>query len=159
VAVEVEAGKVPETLADAVRNAGGDRIVNDPARATGIVYAGTDLRSAIGVAVALARENPHARIVFPDELTRAGIAKRLPRSMLRRSVFVTSAPPPDRTFADAFEAQYGRAPDPYAVLGYRAMQRVLEAIDAGGPRARLRRVTIARFLALPAPSTRFSAQR
>jgi len=159
VAVEVEAGKVPEALADAVRNAGGDRIVDDPARATGIVYAGNDLRSAIGVGEALARENPRARIVFPDELTRAGIAARLPRAVRRRSVFVTSAPRPDRTFEDAFEAQYGRRPDPYAVLGYRAMQRVLEAIEAAGPRARLRRVTIARFLALPAPSTRFSAHR
>ncbi|HEX5622435.1 MAG TPA: hypothetical protein VFX51_28685 [Solirubrobacteraceae bacterium] len=159
VAIESEAGKVPEALADAVRDAAGDRLVDDPARADGIVYAGTDLRSAIGVAEALARENPRARIVFPDELTRAGIASRLPRAVRRRSVFVTSAPPRDRTFEDAFEAQYGRRPDPYAVLGYRAMQRVLEAIEAAGPRARLRRVTIDRFLKLPAPSTAFSVRR
>jgi len=157
VAIESEAGKVPEALTDALRDAGGDRIIDDPARADGIVYAGTDLRSAIGVAEALARENPGARIVFPDELTRAGIAERLPRAVRRRSVFVTSAPPPDRTFADAFAAQYGRRPDPYAALGYEAMQRVLDAIEAAGPRARLRRVTIDRYLALPAPSTRFSA--
>jgi branched-chain amino acid transport system substrate-binding protein len=158
VAVEAEAGKVTEALADAVRDAAGDRLVDDPARADGIVYAGSDLRSAIGVAEGLARENPRARIVFPDELTRAGIEARLPRAVRRRSAFVTSAPPPDRTFEDAFEAQYGRRPDPYAVLGYRAMQRVFEAIEAAGPRARLRRVTIDRFLALPEPSTRFSAR-
>ena len=158
VAIESEAGKVPEALADAVRAAGGERIVDDLARADGIVYAGTDVRSAIGVAESLARENPRARIVFPDELTRAGIARQLPRAVRRRSVFVTSAPPADRAFADAFAAQYGRRPDPYAVLGYRAMQRVLQAIEAAGPRARLRRVTIDRFLALPAPPTRFSAR-
>jgi ABC-type branched-subunit amino acid transport system substrate-binding protein len=159
VAIEAEAGKVPEALADALRGAAGDRVVDDPAQATGTVYAGNDLRSAVGVAAALARENPRARIVFPDELTRAGIADRLPRAVRRRSVFVTSAPPPDEAFAAAFEAQYGRRPDPYAVLGYRAMQRVLEAIEAAGPRARLRRVTISRFLALPAPPTEFSAHR
>jgi ABC-type branched-subunit amino acid transport system substrate-binding protein len=158
VAIETEAGKVPEALADAVRTAAGDRLVGDPARADGIVYAGTDVRSAIGVAEALAREHPRARIVFPDELTRAGIASRLPRAVRRRSVFVTSAPPPDRTFADAFAAQFGRRPDPYAVLAYRAMRRVFEAIEAGGGRARLRHVTIERFLALPAPPTDFTAR-
>jgi branched-chain amino acid transport system substrate-binding protein len=167
VAIETEAGKSAESIefgAVLVAQTAGalddsHRLVRDPARADGIIYAGTDVESAVGVAEALARENPRARIVFPDELTRAGIAARLPRAVRRRSVFVTSAPRPDRTFEDAFEAQYGRRPDPYAVLGYRAMQRVLEAIEAAGPRARLRRVTIDRYLKLPAPSTEFFVQR
>jgi branched-chain amino acid transport system substrate-binding protein len=161
VTIEAEAGAAAESIeyaAGIAANAPGHRLVRDPARADGIIYAGTDVASAVGVAEALARENPRARIVFPDELTRAGIAGRLPRVVRRRSVFVTSAPAADRTFEDAFESQYGRRPDPYAVLGYRAMQRVFEAIEAAGPRARLRRVTIARFLALPAPPTRFSAR-
>jgi hypothetical protein len=165
VAIETEAGKSAESIefgAVLVAQTAGalddsHRLVRDPARADGIIYAGTDVESAVGVAEALARENPRARIVFPDELTRAGIAERLPRAVRRRSVFVTSAPSPDPTFADVFEAEYGRKPDPYAQLGYEAMQRVLEAIEDAGPRARLRRVTIARYLALPAPSTEFSA--
>jgi hypothetical protein len=37
------------------------------------------------------------------------------------------------------------------------MERVLEAIEAAGPRARLRRVVIDRYLALPDPPTGFHA--
>ena len=92
VAVEAEAGKPSEALADALRDAGA---VDDPARADAIVYAGTDVRSAVGVAESLAREHPRAKIVFPDELTRAGIAAKLPRRVLRRAVFSTSAPARD----------------------------------------------------------------
>ena len=158
VAIETEAGKEPEALAAAVREAAGARVVDDPARATGVVYAGTDLRSAIGVAESLARENRRARIVFPDEVTRAGIADRLPPAVRRRSRFVTSAPPRDVDFEAAFKAQYGRTPGPYAVLAYQAMRRVLDAIDAAGKRARLRRVVIERYLALPAPAERFSVR-
>ena len=159
VAIETEAGAAAESIefaAGVAANLPGHRLVRDPARADGIIYAGTDVESAVGVAEALANENPRARIVFPDELTRDGIAERLPRAVRRRSRFVTSAPPPDRAFEDAFEAEYGRRPDPYAVLGYEATQRVLDAIEAAGPRARHRRMTIARYLALPAPSTEFS---
>jgi branched-chain amino acid transport system substrate-binding protein len=165
VAVEAEAGRAAESIAFTAHIAalaedarpGGDAhdLVRDPARADGIIYAGTDLRSAVGVARALARENPRARIVFPDELTRAGIARRLPRSVRRRSRFVTSAPPRSVSFEEAFKAQYSRTPSPYAVVAYLAMQRVLDAIEAAGPRARLRRETIAAYLALPPASTRF----
>jgi ABC-type branched-subunit amino acid transport system substrate-binding protein len=159
VAIEAEAGKAAESLDVAVQDAAGDRLVDDPARATGVIYAGTDLRSAIGVAESLARESPRARIVFPDELTRAGIADRLPRAVRRRSVFVTSAPPADVDFEQAFESQYGRKPDPYAVLAYRAMQRVLDAIEAAGPRARYRREVIDRYVALPEPNLSFYTRR
>jgi ABC-type branched-subunit amino acid transport system substrate-binding protein len=165
VAIETEAGKAAESLelAAAVRaGAGrGHRLVGNPARADGVIYAGTDVRSAVGVAESLARENPRARIVFPDELTRAGIASALPRAVRRRSVFVTSAPPPgtNRDFEDAFEAEFGRTPDPYAALAWEAMRRVLDAIEAAGPQARLRRVVIERYLALPPVSERFTAFR
>jgi hypothetical protein len=162
VSIEAEAGAASDSIeftAAVVANTPGHRLVRDAKRADGIIYAGTDVDSALGIAEALANEHPHARIVFPDELTRAGIAARLPRAVRRRSVFITSAPARDRTFEDAFQAQYGRRPDRYARLGYQAMQRVLQAIEAAGPRARLRRVTIARYLALPAPSTEFWAHR
>jgi branched-chain amino acid transport system substrate-binding protein len=162
VAIEAEAGDAAESIevtTGIAANLRGHRLVRNAERADGIVYAGTDVESAVGIAEALANEYPRAKIVFGDELTRAGIAEQLPRAVRRRSRFVTSAPPPDGAFEDAFEAQFGRRPDRYAVLGYRAMQRVLEAIEAAGPRARLRRVTIARYLALPAPPTEFSALR
>ncbi len=152
VAVEAEAGKPSEALADALRDAGA---VDDPARADAIVYAGTDVRSAVGVAESLAREHPRAKIVFPDELTRAGIAAKLPRRVLRRAVFSTSAPARDATFEAAFKQQFGRTPDPYAILGWEAMRRVLQAISHAGPRAHLRRVVIERYFALPPVSHGF----
>jgi hypothetical protein len=114
------------------------------------------VRSAVGVAEALARENPRAKLVFPDELTRAGLAAQLPRAVRRRAVFLSSAPPPNVDFENAFESEFGRRPDRYAVLGWEAMRRVLEAIEAAGPRARLRRVVVQRYFALPEPSRRFS---
>jgi hypothetical protein len=160
VAIEAEAGRAAESIEFAgVRDGDGHQLVRDPARADGIIYAGTELRSAVGVARALARENPRARLVFPDELTRAGIAQRLPRSVRRRSRFVSSAPPRSVLFEESFEAQYGRTPSPYAVVAYFAMQRVLDAIEAAGPRARLRRVTIEKYLALPPASKRFYVRR
>jgi branched-chain amino acid transport system substrate-binding protein len=155
VAIEAEAGKPSEALADALRDAGAGKIVADPARADAIVYAGTDVRSAVGVAESLARENSRARIVFPDELTRAGIAAALPRAVRRRAVFATSAPERDADFAAAFKQQFGRTPDPYAILGWEAMRRVLQAIEDAGPRAHLRRIVIERYFALPPASHGF----
>jgi branched-chain amino acid transport system substrate-binding protein len=169
VALEAEAGKAVESLEFAVSSAivaadvatGVHRLVENPARADGIICAGTDVRSAVGVAESLARENPRARIVFPDELTRAGIADMLPRAVRRRSVFVSSAPPPrqDLEFESAFEEEFDRTPDPYAVLAWRAMRRVLQAIEDAGPRGRLRRVVAERYFALPEPPFAFRAFR
>jgi branched-chain amino acid transport system substrate-binding protein len=161
VALEVEAGKVPEALANEVRDAA-PRLVTE--RPDAVIYAGTDVRSAVGVAEALAREHPGATLVFPDELTRAGLAGRLPPAVRRRSVFVSSAPEPGSTpelreFERAFTDAFGRAPGPYAVLTYRAMRRVLDAITAAGSRARLRREVIARYLALPPADDGFTAFR
>jgi branched-chain amino acid transport system substrate-binding protein len=161
IAVESEAGKVPEALTtEIVRKA---RQVYD-SRLDAVIYVGTDLRSAVGVAEALAREYPHAQLVFPDELTRAGLARLLPPAVRRRSIFVSSAPEPGSTaelrdFERAFADEFGRAPDPYAVLGYRAMRRVLQAIAGAGPRAHLRRVVAERYLALPPAETGFTAFR
>jgi ABC-type branched-subunit amino acid transport system substrate-binding protein len=161
VVLEAEADKVPEALAGAVRDAA-SRLVT--ARPDAVIYAGTDLRSAAGVAESLAREHPRAALIFPDELTRAGLPARLPAAVRRRAVFVSSAPEPGstpelRTFESDFEREFGRRPDSYAVLAYTAMRRVLEAITDAGPRARLRRVVVQRYFALPAPDERFTAFR
>lgn len=168
VAVEVEAGPDGDELAQALRLADRDneltRLVDDPQRADAVIYAGTDVRSAAGVAEALARERPRAALVFPDELTRAGLAEQLPPRARRLAVMVSSAPEPGSTpelqaFERAFADQYGRRPDPYAVLGWLAMRQVLAALDRAGPRANLRRVVIDRYFELPALPKRFSAFR
>lgn len=161
VALEAESGKVPEALANEIRDAA-PRLVDS--RPDAVIYAGTDVRSAAGVAEALAREHPRATLVFPDELTRAGLAALLPPAVRRRAVFVSSAPEPGstpelRAFESAFAGEFGRAPDPYAALAYTAMRRVLQAISGAGSRARLRRVVIERYLALPPAADGFTAFR
>jgi branched-chain amino acid transport system substrate-binding protein len=162
VAVEAEAGRVAEELVDALRAAAGDRLVGDVARADAVIYVGSDVRSAAGVAESLAGEAP--RLVFPDELTRAGLPGRLPAAARRRAVFVSSAPEPAstpelRAFEAEFEQRFERAPDPYAVLAWRAMRRVLEALEAAGTRANLRREVVERYLALPPAPEAFTAFR
>jgi branched-chain amino acid transport system substrate-binding protein len=160
-AVEAEAGKAPEALTSAIEREAGQVV---DARPDAIIYVGTDVRSAAGVAASLAREHPRSTLVFPDELTRAGLARLLPAAARRRSIFVSSAPRPGstaelRTFEAAFRDEFGRAPDPYAALGYRAMRRVLQAISDAGSRARLRRVVVARYMALPPAADGFTAFR
>jgi branched-chain amino acid transport system substrate-binding protein len=161
IALEAEAGKVTEALADEVRDAAPRLVTTRP---DAVIYAGSDLRSAEGVAESLAREHPGAALIFPDELTRAGLPARLPPAVRRRAVFVSSAPEPGstpelRAFEADFQQEFGRRPDPYATLAYTAMRRVLEAIEGAGSRARLRRAVVERYMALPAPPEGFTAFR
>lgn len=167
VAIEAQAGPVAEEQVTALRAAAGEagvRLVQDVAGADAVIYAGSDVRSAAGVAESLAREAPRATLVFGDELTRAGLARRLVPAARQRAVFVSSVPEPGSTpelrdFESAFEEQFARVPDPYAVLAWRGMKRVLEAIAAGGRRANLRRVVAERYLELPPPPETFTAFR
>jgi branched-chain amino acid transport system substrate-binding protein len=147
-AIETEDGTVPAALAEAVREAAGDRLVDDVRRADSVIYAGDDVRAA---AESLP---PRATLVFGDEVTRAGLPERLPRTAVRRAVFVSATPEPGSTaelreFEAAFEQQFGRAPGPYAVLAWRATNGVLEAIEAAGSRGNLRAEVIERYLAQP----------
>ena len=89
---------------------------------------------------------------------------RLTPAALSRAVFVSSAPEPGstaelRAFEAAFEKEFGRPPDPYAVLAWQGTRRVLDAIEAAGPRGRLRREVAERYLALPPLPDAFRAFR
>jgi branched-chain amino acid transport system substrate-binding protein len=164
VAIEGEAGKVAADQVEALREAAGARLVEDVRRADAVIYVGSDLRSAQGVAESLSREAPRATLVFGDELTRAGLPDRLARAPRRRAVFVTAAPEPGstpelRAFENDFEEQFGRPPDPYAALTWGATQGVLATLAAAGRRANLRRIVAERFLASPPPESGFSAFR
>jgi branched-chain amino acid transport system substrate-binding protein len=166
VRVEAEAGRFSEALVAELQAAD----ARDPAvrlvdeRPDAVIYAGSDVESAAGVAEGLARELPDATLVFPDELTRAGLADRLPRAVRRRAVLVSSAPEPGSTpelaeFEVEFEAEYGRRPGPYAALGWIAIRRVLDAIDGAEPRSNLRRVVIGAYLDLPPAPAGFTMIR
>jgi branched-chain amino acid transport system substrate-binding protein len=159
IAVEAEPLPVGQALAEAVREEAGDRLVDHLSRADTVIYAGADAVTAAAFADGL---QPRMRLVFPDELTRAGLPRVL--APAARAVFVTSAPEPGSTaelrdFEAAFEEQFGRPPDPYAALSWQGTRRVLEAIAAAGPRANLRREVVDRYLALPPPPERFTAFR
>jgi hypothetical protein len=132
-----------------VREAAGERLVEDRRRADAVIYAGSDVREARAFA-----ESFGGAVVFGDELTRAGLPDRLSRRALRRAVFVTAAPEPGSTaelreFEAAFEEEFGRVPDPYAVLGWRATNGILDAVEAAGSRGNVRPEVVERYLAQP----------
>ena len=167
VAIEGEVGKVASEQVEALQEAGGDRIVEDVRRADAVIYAGSDVRSARASPSRSTREAPWATLVFGDELTRAGLPGRLaaPRggarcsSPRRRS---RARRPSCASSRQAFEEAFGRTPDPYAVLAWRATTGILDAIRAAGRRANLRRVVVEGFLAdrrRPEPFTRVPATR
>jgi branched-chain amino acid transport system substrate-binding protein len=164
IAIEAEPGKVAGALADAVRAEAGGRLVDHPSRADTVIYAGADVLTAAAFADGYASQRPRTMLVFPDELTRAGLPRRLPPEARRQAVFVSSAPEPGstpelRAFEADFEEEFGRAPDPYAVLAWQGTQRVLDAIAAAGRRGNFRRVVAERYLALPPLPERFTAFR
>jgi ABC-type branched-subunit amino acid transport system substrate-binding protein len=153
ITVEQEPGPFADALVDGLREAGAE-IVEDPTRADAFVYAGDDPGNAAGVVDALAREHPGVPVVVPDALTRSGIGERLSGAARRSAVFVSAAPEPGSTpelrrFEAAFRERFGRAPGPYAAIGYEAMRSVLAAIVAAGDRAGTRQAVIDAYFAEP----------
>ena len=144
--VEQEPGPAADALVDALRDAGAE-LVEDAGRADAVVYAGDDPENAAAVADDVAREHRGTPIVLPDALTRAGVAERLGPAARRAAVLVSTAPEPGsspelRRFEAAFEERFGRAPGPYAAIGYEAMRSVLAAIAAAGDGANRRQSVI-----------------
>jgi hypothetical protein len=167
VAIEQEPGRVADALVTALHDAGA-RTVGDPARADAVIYAGeNDLENAAGVADALAEEAPDAEVLLPAALTFAGIETRLSRAARRRAVLLSSAPEPGSTpalrdFAARFRERYDRPPGPYAIVGYRAMGGVLDAIERAGDRAGYRQEVVDAYFDRagdPAPFTAFRPGR
>jgi branched-chain amino acid transport system substrate-binding protein len=162
IAVEQE----PGATADALRAAAEDaaraakvRIVDSTQRADVVIYAGEDPVNAAGVAQSVTSAG--TPIVLPDALTLAGVAGRLDARTRRRTVLVSSAPPPGspavRDLTPAFQAAFGRPPGPYAVIGYDAMQALIAAIDRAAPQDRRRQAVTHAFR--PPPARGFSAYR
>ena len=156
-AIESEGDDDSQALAGAVERAArraGARVVDNPRRAGGLVYAGSDPVNAAGVADGWAREAPDARIVLPDAAVRAGVAGRLSAAARKRARLVSSAPaaqsPEWRRFATEFRRGLGREPGPYAAVGYEAMRGVLAALDRAGSRANQRQRVIDAYLSAPA---------
>jgi ABC-type branched-subunit amino acid transport system substrate-binding protein len=155
IVVEAEGGEDAAALANEVRRAAaaaGAKVVAKAGRGGAVVYVGEDPVAAASVAESVISESPHARVVLPDEVVRAGVEGRLSGRTARRTVLVSRAPepgstPPLRQFEAAFERTYARHPGPYAALGHAAMQTVLAALAeaAGEKRAGERRRVIQLF--------------
>ena len=161
VAIEAEAGEAAAALADAVRAEAGDRVVEDPARA-----GRGDLcrqRRGLGGGLRAAGAPGDARVPGRADPRRAGEPARARRRGGARCSSRARPRPGStaelREFEAAFEEEFGRPPDPYAVLAWQGTRRVLDAIEAAGPRGRLRREVVERYLALPPPPERFTAFR
>ena len=101
-----------------------------------MLYAGEDPENAAGVPDGLAAEAPRAAVVLPDALTRGGRGgapePRPPAAAPCSSRARPSPAPRPRCarFEARFREHFGRAPGPYAAVGYEAMRSVLAAIDA-----------------------------
>jgi branched-chain amino acid transport system substrate-binding protein len=103
---------------------------------------------------------PTALLYGSDDLA---IAPDLPRRAgpAAQRLEVTGVDPGDPgDFERRFEAEYGERPDRQAILGYRAMQLVLDAIRLAGPDADSRREVIRRAVGLAGrPHARFARYR
>jgi branched-chain amino acid transport system substrate-binding protein len=158
IAVEQEPGFAADALRTAIADAAGRvRLVDSSERADAVIYAGEDPVNAEGVARAVTGAG--TPIVLPDALVMAGVAGRLDARTRRRTVLVSSAPAPSspelRRLAPRFAAVFGEKPGPYAVIGYRAMNAVISALERVGGRDRRRQAVTAAFE--PPASLGFSA--
>jgi ABC-type branched-subunit amino acid transport system substrate-binding protein len=168
VVIEREADPEDIALAEAVEERARDgaaTVVEDATRADAVIYAGSDMVSAEGVAEAISREAPGARLVFGDDLARTQLSEHLSGAAAARAVFVSRAPRPGSTpalrrFEAEFREFYGRDPGPYAALGHAAMQSLLrDGIAPAGARANDRGQVIDTYLSAPRPSATWSAYR
>ena len=128
-------------------------------RADAFLYTGTYRPFAVEVLKSVHATNPSVQLYGADDLT---LAPELPAraGAAGRRLSLTGIRAPEgadvTTFADAFEREYGTAPHPQAIFGYRAMQLVLDAIERAGPDAKSRRRVIKEALEqAQSPRSRF----
>lgn len=156
VAVEATADPAQQALADDVRR----RIVKgtvDTSAADAVVVVARTSEDAFGIVDGILGENPRARVLLPAELWQTGLPDRLKGR--DRVSFVTQVAAPATGFAEAFEQAYGRAPGPWAQVGYDGMRDVLGAIGRAGKRANSRQALIDAFFSEPAQRAPFVRAR
>jgi branched-chain amino acid transport system substrate-binding protein len=147
------AGGVPDGLAGDVRRE----------RADAFFYAGAYGDGAVAALRAVHAAAPRTALYGSDDLA---ISPQLPAragAAAERLVLTGVDPSPQGdtgAFERRFAAAFGRRPDRQAVLGYRAMRLVLDAIRRAGPDAASRRKVIEQTLGLARrPLARFARFR
>jgi branched-chain amino acid transport system substrate-binding protein len=107
---------------------------------------------------ALHRAHPALQLLGPASLLDPWLARALGAGTAAVTQLVSPVPrladlpPAARRFAAAFRRTFGRAPGPYAFLGYDAMRGIIAAIRRAGPRRGDRNAVVAAFLGHPRPS-------
>ncbi|HEX8086067.1 MAG TPA: branched-chain amino acid ABC transporter substrate-binding protein [Solirubrobacteraceae bacterium] len=133
-------GEVPGDLGEDVRHD----------RADAFVYGGSYSAFAVDVLRAVHAAAPRVALFAPDGIALAPDLAQRAGAAGDRLVVTAVAPDDDdaadRRFAQRFRSRFGRAPDSRAVLGYRAMQLVLQAIERAGKDAASRPEVIAQAL-------------
>ena len=168
IAIEPGSGREDEAfeaaLEDAVRSSAAVP-AGSRAGADAVVYAGDDPEDARRLAQAVGGSPDAALVVFGDDIARTDLARRLGDDGAARPLFVSRAPRPGsspdiRRFERLFESHYGRAPGPYAYLGYEAMRSVLrDGIRRAGDEANVRAEVIEAYMRGPLPESEWSAFR
>jgi branched-chain amino acid transport system substrate-binding protein len=143
-------GEAPEGLGEDVR----------AERPDAFLYTGAYADAAAEMLQDIHAEAPGVRLYGSDELTLAPELPERAGPAAERLQLTGVDPVETAAFERRFEAAYGERPDRQAVLGYRAMELVLDAIRAAGDDAASRRVVIRRAVeSAGRPRARFTRYR
>jgi len=95
--------------------------------------------------------NPTMKLFGPDGVAESAFTTKVPAALQSRT-FITNPtldpklyPPAAQDFFKKYKAKYGKAPEPYAIYGYEAMQDALLAIQNAGAKGNDRQAVIDQF--------------
>ena len=143
-------GEIPDDLGADVRDD----------RADAFVYGGSYPPFAADVLRAVHAAAPRVALFAADGVAMGPDLAAGAGAAADRLTLTAVAPEPEAAFVRRFRARYGTEPDPRAVLGYRAMQLVLQAIERAGGDAASRPEVIAQALRIAGePRAGFAAFR
>jgi branched-chain amino acid transport system substrate-binding protein len=114
-------------------------------------YAGSTENGAVKLWQELHRIAPAMKLFGGDGIAEPAFTRVMPRTaeavtyVTRPTLAPDSYPPAGRRFFHEYRKEFGETPDPFAVLGYEAMQAALTAIRLAGPRGNDRKAVIEAF--------------
>jgi branched-chain amino acid transport system substrate-binding protein len=114
-------------------------------------FGGITDNNAVQVWKDVGAANPTIKMFGPDGVAESSFTTKLPANLQPRT-FVTNPtldpklyPPAAQDFFKSYKQKYGKAPEPYAIYGYEAMQVALLAIQNAGDKGNDRQAVIDQF--------------
>ena len=114
-------------------------------------FGGITDNNAVQVWKDVAAANPNIKLFGPDGVAESAFTTKLPTALQSRT-FITNPtldpklyPPAAQDFFKTYKQKYGKAPEPYAIYGYEAMQVALLAIQNAGDKGNDRQSVIDQF--------------